>query len=118
MQRIARTTSKIGAVTRWSTSAGSRITTPAAVASFGSRPTLHICGPTCSHFSTRATFSPSSTETKSRTLHSPSMTVVQTRGMKVRSAVRKFCESCSVVKRKGRVYVICSANPKHKQRQG
>ena len=37
------------------------------------------------------------------------------RGMKVRSAVRKFCEGCSIVRRKGKVYVICSLNPKHKQ---
>ena len=37
------------------------------------------------------------------------------RGMKVRSAVRKFCEGCSIVRRKGKVYVICSLNPKLKQ---
>nr|GMD83616.1 50S ribosomal protein [Ipomoea batatas] len=38
--------------------------------------------------------------------------------MKVRSSVKKMCEFCRTVKRRGRVYVICSANPKHKQRQG
>ena len=37
--------------------------------------------------------------------------------MKVRASVRKVCEHCKVVKRKGRVYVIC-INPRHKQRQG
>ena len=37
------------------------------------------------------------------------------RGMKVRSAVRKFCEGCSIVRRKGKMYVLCSLNPKHKQ---
>ncbi|KAN0065722.1 hypothetical protein ACQY0O_000852 [Thecaphora frezii] len=42
----------------------------------------------------------------------------QTRGMKVRSSVKKFCDGCSVVRRKGRLYVICSRDPKHKQRQG
>ncbi|WWD22280.1 50S ribosomal protein L36 [Kwoniella shandongensis] len=42
----------------------------------------------------------------------------QVRGMKVRSSVKKFCDGCSVVRRKGRIYVICSKNPKHKQRQG
>ncbi|KAG1862261.1 ribosomal protein L36-domain-containing protein [Suillus subalutaceus] len=40
------------------------------------------------------------------------------RGMKVRSSVKVMCDGCSVVKRKGRVYVVCSKNPKHKQRQG
>lgn len=38
--------------------------------------------------------------------------------MKVRSSVKKMCEFCKTVKRRGRVYVICSSNPKHKQRQG
>ncbi|NQX83281.1 MAG: 50S ribosomal protein L36 [Mycoplasmataceae bacterium] len=37
--------------------------------------------------------------------------------MKVRSSVRKICKQCQIIKRKGRVTVICK-NPKHKQRQG
>lgn len=37
--------------------------------------------------------------------------------MKVRSSVKKICNKCKVVRRKGVVRVICS-NPKHKQRQG
>lgn len=67
----------------------------------------------------------------------------QVRGMKVRSSVKKLCEGCKVrllrlrsmrrdgglmtvqsvrrkggKKGKGHVYIICSLNPKHKQRQG
>jgi len=38
-------------------------------------------------------------------------------GMKVRASVKRVCENCKVVRRKGRVYVICT-NPRHKQRQG
>ena len=38
--------------------------------------------------------------------------------MKVRPSVKPMCEHCKVIKRKGRVMVICSANPKHKQRPG
>ncbi|XP_022960589.1 uncharacterized protein LOC111461324 [Cucurbita moschata] len=38
--------------------------------------------------------------------------------MKVRASVKKMCEFCRTVKRRGRVYVYCSSNPKHKQRQG
>lgn len=38
--------------------------------------------------------------------------------MKVRPSVKKMCESCKVIKREGVVRVICSKNPKHKQRQG
>ncbi|KAK2357865.1 hypothetical protein P8452_77074 [Trifolium repens] len=38
--------------------------------------------------------------------------------MKVRSSVKKMCEYCRTIKRKGRVYIMCTANPKHKQRQG
>ncbi|NCU41471.1 MAG: 50S ribosomal protein L36 [Candidatus Moranbacteria bacterium] len=37
--------------------------------------------------------------------------------MKVRASVKKFCDKCKIVRRQGRVYVIC-INPKHKQRQG
>jgi len=37
--------------------------------------------------------------------------------MKVRPSVKKMCEKCKIVRRKGIVYVICT-NPKHKQRQG
>lgn len=42
----------------------------------------------------------------------------QTRGMKVRSSVKKLCEGCKSVRRKkGKyVYIICDRNPKHKQR--
>lgn len=37
--------------------------------------------------------------------------------MKVRPSVKKICDKCAVVIRKGVVRVICE-NPKHKQRQG
>ena len=37
--------------------------------------------------------------------------------MKVRSSVKPICEKCKVIKRKGRIRIICE-NPKHKQRQG
>lgn len=39
------------------------------------------------------------------------------RALKVRPSVRKMCEKCKVIRRRGRVMVIC-ANPRHKQRQG
>ncbi|KAF2664983.1 hypothetical protein BT63DRAFT_482881 [Microthyrium microscopicum] len=42
-----------------------------------------------------------------------------TRGMKVRSSVKRLCDGCKAVRRKKKyVYIICSKNPKHKQRQG
>ncbi|KZZ92052.1 Ribosomal protein L36 [Moelleriella libera RCEF 2490] len=47
----------------------------------------------------------------------------QLRGMKVHSSVKKRCEHCKVVRRKagkrhnGYLYIICKANPRHKQRQ-
>nr|ASN77515.1 Ribosomal protein L36 [Pedinophyceae sp. YPF-701] len=37
--------------------------------------------------------------------------------MKVRSSVKKMCDKCRLIKRRGKVLVICT-NPKHKQRQG
>ena len=38
--------------------------------------------------------------------------------MRVRSAVRRLCKDCRVVKRRKRLYVTCKRNPRHKQRQG
>jgi large subunit ribosomal protein L36 len=37
--------------------------------------------------------------------------------MKVRPSVKRMCDKCRIVKRRGVVLVICD-NPKHKQRQG
>ncbi|MDD7473583.1 MAG: 50S ribosomal protein L36 [Bdellovibrionota bacterium] len=38
--------------------------------------------------------------------------------MKVRASVKPICSACKVIRRKGKVMVICSKSPKHKQRQG
>ncbi|HJP01302.1 MAG: 50S ribosomal protein L36 [Planctomycetes bacterium] len=38
--------------------------------------------------------------------------------MKVRSSVRRMCTHCKIVRRRGVLRVICSADPRHKQRQG
>ncbi|MGD0786237.1 MAG: 50S ribosomal protein L36 [Sedimentisphaerales bacterium] len=38
--------------------------------------------------------------------------------MKVRTSVKRICENCKVIRRKGVVRVICSVDPRHKQRQG
>ena len=37
--------------------------------------------------------------------------------MKVNPSVKKMCAKCKVIRRKGRVLIICE-NPKHKQVQG
>jgi len=37
--------------------------------------------------------------------------------VKVRSSVKKICDKCKIIKRRGVLRVICE-NPKHKQRQG
>ncbi len=37
--------------------------------------------------------------------------------MKVRASVKKICDKCKIIRRKGVVRVICE-NSKHKQRQG
>nr|YP_009341808.1 ribosomal protein L36 [Castanopsis concinna]ALN96561.1 ribosomal protein L36 [Castanopsis concinna]UVU20106.1 ribosomal protein L36 [Castanea henryi]WRO37779.1 ribosomal protein L36 [Lithocarpus dahuensis] len=37
--------------------------------------------------------------------------------MKIRASIRKICEKCRLIRRRGRIIVICS-NPRHKQRQG
>ncbi|HZS92618.1 MAG TPA: 50S ribosomal protein L36 [Chloroflexota bacterium] len=38
--------------------------------------------------------------------------------MKVRASVKRVCPKCKIIRRHGTVMVICSATPKHKQRQG
>ncbi len=38
--------------------------------------------------------------------------------MKVRSAIKRMCRECFIVKRERVLYVVCRAKPKHKQRQG
>ncbi|HHX33047.1 MAG TPA: 50S ribosomal protein L36 [Mollicutes bacterium] len=37
--------------------------------------------------------------------------------MKVKPSVKKICSNCRIIRRKGKIMVICS-NPRHKQRQG
>jgi large subunit ribosomal protein L36 len=37
--------------------------------------------------------------------------------MKVRASVKKICDKCKIIRRGGRVRVICEIK-KHKQRQG
>ena len=39
------------------------------------------------------------------------------KNMKVNPSVKKICDKCKVIRRKGRVMVICE-NLRHKQRQG
>ena len=38
--------------------------------------------------------------------------------MKVRPSVKPMCDKCKVIKRNGRVMVICSKSKCHTQRQG
>jgi large subunit ribosomal protein L36 len=38
--------------------------------------------------------------------------------MKVRASVKKLCRHCKIFKRSAVLRVVCSATPKHKQRQG
>ncbi len=37
--------------------------------------------------------------------------------MKVKASVKKRCDHCKVIKRRGVIRIICK-NPRHKQRQG
>ncbi len=38
--------------------------------------------------------------------------------MKVKASIKKRSEDCKIVRRKGKLYVICKKNPKFKMRQG
>jgi large subunit ribosomal protein L36 len=41
----------------------------------------------------------------------------QRRTVKVKPSVKKICNKCRVIRRHGRVMIICE-DPRHKQRQG
>lgn len=43
--------------------------------------------------------------------------VAEIRAMKVRASVKRMCDKCKIVRRKGVIRVVCE-NPRHKQRQG
>ena len=38
--------------------------------------------------------------------------------MKVKASVKRRCEHCQIVRRRGVVRVLCHRNTRHKQRQG
>jgi large subunit ribosomal protein L36 len=38
--------------------------------------------------------------------------------MKVQPSVKRRCENCRIIRRRGVVRVICKSTPRHKQRQG
>ncbi|KAI5202522.1 hypothetical protein E4T42_04037 [Aureobasidium subglaciale] len=108
------------------------------------RNSVSMCARTAfSTFSANSLISRMSQMSLARPVASPTKSLVafqQTRGMKVRSSVKKLCDGCKrgwqqsredmreqdtdeksqSVRRKGGkyVYIICSKNPKHKQRQG
>ena len=44
--------------------------------------------------------------------------VIKIKTMKVKASIKRRTEDCKIVKRKGRLYVICKKNPKFKMRQG
>lgn len=39
-------------------------------------------------------------------------------GMKTKSALKRRCKDCFIVRRRGHLFVFCKTNPRHKQRQG
>lgn len=38
--------------------------------------------------------------------------------MKVKSSIKRICDGCKIIRRKGVVRIICSKNARHKARQG
>ena len=38
--------------------------------------------------------------------------------MKVKTSVKKICGDCKIIRRHRIVRIICTKNPRHKQRQG
>ncbi|NXY73089.1 RM36 protein, partial [Glareola pratincola] len=38
-------------------------------------------------------------------------------GLKTKTSLRRRCKDCYIVRRRGRLYVCCKTNPRHKQRK-
>ncbi|CAM9262284.1 unnamed protein product [Bubo scandiacus] len=38
-------------------------------------------------------------------------------GLKTKTSLKKRCKDCFIVRRRGRLYVYCKTNPRHKQRK-
>ncbi len=55
--------------------------------------------------------------TRTTSAEAGSPTGTSKKRMKVKPSVKKMCDKCKVIRRHGRVMVICQ-NPRHKQRQG
>lgn len=106
--RTSSTSSIISPVSRPSTSAPIAPRSRAA-SSLASSDALHpkSCG--CARCAQRGQDVMSIVSPPSRPFHATAKSE-----MKVRSSVKKYCDDCSIVKRKGTIFVICS-NPKHKQ---
>ncbi len=47
----------------------------------------------------------------------PATAIEEKFAVKVKPSVKKICSKCRIIRRHGRVMVICS-DPRHKQRQG
>uniref|UniRef100_A0A3Q4G0K7 Ribosomal protein n=1 Tax=Neolamprologus brichardi TaxID=32507 RepID=A0A3Q4G0K7_NEOBR len=61
-------------------------------------------------------FLPSSASISSIQL--PSFGFPPSAGMKTKTALKRRCKDCFFVIRRGRLFVFCKTNPRHKQRQG
>ncbi|XP_009976648.1 PREDICTED: 39S ribosomal protein L36, mitochondrial, partial [Tauraco erythrolophus] len=38
-------------------------------------------------------------------------------GLKTKTSLKRRCKDCFIVRRRGRLYVCCKTNPRHKQRK-
>ncbi|NWQ86505.1 RM36 protein, partial [Burhinus bistriatus] len=38
-------------------------------------------------------------------------------GLKTKTSLKRRCKDCYIVRRRGRLYVYCKTNPRHKQRK-
>ncbi|KAM6350301.1 RM36 protein, partial [Podargus strigoides] len=38
-------------------------------------------------------------------------------GLKMKTSLKRRCKDCFIVRRRGRLYVYCKTNPRHKQRK-
>ncbi|XP_025933342.1 39S ribosomal protein L36, mitochondrial [Apteryx rowi] len=47
----------------------------------------------------------------------PLPAVLPLAGLKTKTSLKRRCKDCFIVRRRGRLYVCCKTNPRHKQRK-
>eukprot|EP00918_Siedleckia_nematoides_P023745 GHVU01051262.1.p1 GENE.GHVU01051262.1~~GHVU01051262.1.p1 ORF type:complete len:144 (+),score=3.34 GHVU01051262.1:137-568(+) len=111
----------VSSATKTDTEAGTRLLSNSGRSFLGSVPQLcHSLSVRCLSYCHALSSNPKRTVLGCLLGHTPNMrlpTIVPSQTYKVRTALKKRCDGCYFVTRKGRLYVECKLKQRHKQMQ-